>query len=166
METIASRIRRLLTEKNISERELSRRAGFKTGSQLNATLKRLDGDPLSIELTTLDAIAKGLGVTSLYLQGGDDDSQAVEVDAETPTPPPHVVEGSDIMPATFASLPNIRGLLAYVEEEAPDMPRYVIEQGLRASPQLVTAGADVSPAAFLAVLRVIRAHKPPPPRGL
>lgn len=78
MTGIADRIRGVLAKEGWSERELARRAGFTTPSQLNGILRNLDRDEGAVERATLQRIARGAGVSERWLllgegSSGDDD---------------------------------------------------------------------------------------------
>lgn len=70
-ETLADRIEKLLELLQISQRELAKRAGFTTPSQINSTLKRLRSTPgSSVNLNTLHQIADGVGASREWLISG------------------------------------------------------------------------------------------------
>lgn len=85
-ETIADRIRLILKRNDWSERELAQRAGYRTPSQVNNTLKRLDRDPSAIEVATIKKIAAGAKVSARWLQFGGPEDSAIEgvMDASDP----------------------------------------------------------------------------------
>jgi transcriptional regulator with XRE-family HTH domain len=67
---IADRIRTILLLRDISARELAKRAGFTTLSQVSNTMTRLDAEPDKAELGTLYRIADGAGVRREWLLTG------------------------------------------------------------------------------------------------
>lgn len=71
MAGVADRIRAVLEEKGWSERELARRAGFTTPSQLNGILRNLDRDEGAVERATLQRIARGAEVSERWLLLGE-----------------------------------------------------------------------------------------------
>jgi len=71
MAGIADRIRKVLADEGWSERELARRAGFTTPSQLNGILRNLDRDEGAVERSTLQRIARGAGVSERWLLLGE-----------------------------------------------------------------------------------------------
>ncbi len=78
MAHVADRIRQILRDRGWSERELARRPGFATPSQLNGILRNLDPDEGAVERATLKRIAQGAEVSERWLllgEGGpaDDD---------------------------------------------------------------------------------------------
>lgn len=75
---IAERIRQLLDDQELTQRELARRANL-APTQINVILSRLQHQPYAIELETLARIANGAGVSLLWLLSGLGDA-----DAETP----------------------------------------------------------------------------------
>lgn len=70
MSSIAARIREVITARGTTERGLAKLAGFKTPTQVNSILKRLDEDPNAVELDTLARIADGAEVHLNWLLTG------------------------------------------------------------------------------------------------
>jgi transcriptional regulator with XRE-family HTH domain len=81
---VADRIRKILDEHGWSERELARRAGFATPSQLNGILRNLARDEGAVERATLKRIADGAGVSERWLLLGEG-SPADDETARGPT---------------------------------------------------------------------------------
>lgn len=79
---IARRIQSILKEKEWSQRELSRRAGFSALSQLGNVLRRLE-EGSEVELETLMAVAAGAGVPLTWLVTGRGESHLDPVDPTT-----------------------------------------------------------------------------------
>lgn len=71
MAGVADRIRKILEEHRWSERELARRSGFATPSQLNGILRNLARDEGAVERATLKRIADGAGVSERWLLLGE-----------------------------------------------------------------------------------------------
>ncbi|WP_437623355.1 helix-turn-helix domain-containing protein [Sorangium sp. So ce1151] len=113
METIADRIRQVLAAQKISARELSRRAGL-AESHIGLLLKKLDKDPLAVELKTLDAVAQGAGVTLAWLATGPPGPG----DASGP-PDPYPARAAAIAFARDSMLPET---LRWAQETAPANP--------------------------------------------
>ena len=90
VQTVSSRserIRLALREHGWSQRELSRRAGFKTESQLGNVLRRLDKDEAAVEIGTINRIAAALGVSVSWLLTGEGDPGPIaSADPLTPDP--------------------------------------------------------------------------------
>jgi DNA-binding Xre family transcriptional regulator len=80
--TIADRIRRILREQNISERELARRSWL-TESHIGLLLKKLDQEPGAIEWGTLRDIAWGARVDETWLASGRGEPGYVERPLDT-----------------------------------------------------------------------------------
>jgi transcriptional regulator with XRE-family HTH domain len=72
LDRIADRIRLVLADKGLTQRELARRAGL-AETQIGMILARLQERPFSIELETLARIAHGGEVSLLWLLTGLDD---------------------------------------------------------------------------------------------
>lgn len=70
MSSIADRIEEILAARDIKTRELARRAGFSTETQLANTLARLRKKPLAVQVDTLAQIAEGGGVRLEWLLTG------------------------------------------------------------------------------------------------
>lgn len=66
---IAERIRQLLDDQDLTQRELARRANL-APTQINVILSRLEQQPYAIELETLARIANGADVSLLWLLSG------------------------------------------------------------------------------------------------
>lgn len=103
---IADRIRQVLKKRGLSERELAKRAGFNTTSQLNNTLKRLDKGS-TIEVSTLDAIAKGAEVSLVWLQTGEEEPD----------------DGT-----LWRRIPGWKETVAELNKRAPTIPLEIIER--------------------------------------
>ena len=131
-----------------SQRELSRRAGL-TEVHVGQIIRRLEKDPVArIEQTTLDAIARGAGVSAAWLSHGVGTPDST--DASPPAPEDH--------------RPVLRNLAGYADaerlarEEHPDWPEWVWEETARAS----TFDAPVATLALVEdIARLVRRHKSP-----
>ncbi|MBK6531595.1 MAG: helix-turn-helix transcriptional regulator [Deltaproteobacteria bacterium] len=69
MDTIAERLRWILRHRALTQRELCRRAGM-AETQLGVILRRLEGNPLGVELSTLSRLADGGKVDFHWLVTG------------------------------------------------------------------------------------------------
>lgn len=88
MNTVAQRIEALLVAQSRSARELSQRAGL--GSNHVATFLRhaRQGEPANLDLGTLAALARGLGVSTTWLATGETPPPEPEARLPRPTPSP------------------------------------------------------------------------------
>jgi len=71
MSSVAERLELILKQKNMSARELGRRAGL-TSSSLSNTITALKRDPGAVTLRTLMAIAEAANVSLTWLVTGDE----------------------------------------------------------------------------------------------
>lgn len=127
MAGVADRIRKVLEEHGWSERELGRRAGFSTPSQLNGVLRNLDRDEGAVERATLRRIARGAGVSERWLMLGegspaDDDAGPATRDSVRP----HMVNAigfDDALVEAKRREPKIR---AHAWEAVAGSSRYIL----------------------------------------
>ena len=69
VDTIARRLRWILRYRDLTQRELCRRAGM-AETQLGVILRRLEDNPLGVELSTLSRLAEGGKVDARARNGG------------------------------------------------------------------------------------------------
>ncbi len=143
----ADRIRTILTDKGWSARELSRRAGFNTPSQLSNVLKNLDRDEGAVEHSTLLKIAQGAGVSERWLVLG----------VGTP-------DSDDVQTVSDSRKPELRNLPGWAEaerlarQEHADWPEWVWEATATSSP---FEAPSVSLALVEDVARLVMRHRSP-----
>lgn len=143
----ADRIRTILTDKGWSARELSRRAGFNTPSQLSNVLKNLDRDEGAVERSTLLKIAQGAGVSERWLVLG----------VGTP-------DSDDVQTVSDSHKPELRNLPGWAEaerlarQEHADWPEWVWEATAISSP---FEAPSVSLALVEDVARLVMRHRSP-----
>lgn len=82
----AERIRQLLAKRDMSARDLARRAGLGESSALANAIRRL-AEGKTINATTLATLAKALGVTEQWIMYGGDDPTDDPTDEREPEPP-------------------------------------------------------------------------------
>ena len=93
MSGVSDRIRQILRDRGWSERELARRAGFATPSQLNGILRNLDRDDGAVERSTLQRVARGAEVSERWLllgEGGPADDDAARGPSSSESVRPHL----------------------------------------------------------------------------
>lgn len=79
MDSLADRLRKILANLNISERELARRSEL-SHSHVNLILRQFTANPnASIEVATLEKLAKGAGTSVAYLRGETDDPSPTRI---------------------------------------------------------------------------------------
>jgi transcriptional regulator with XRE-family HTH domain len=145
----AQRIRNLLTDRGLSERQASIASGLSPAT-VNALLRRLEKDGSQrVEQRTVDALAATLGVSPAWLLHGIGDAEAA------PQPPPPDVDGA----TRFAALPNWTALLRASRAQRPHLPEWVWARVAQASPML-TAPPTAAMVSDLAEF-VFRHESPP-----
>lgn len=162
MEGRAARIRWILKERGWSQRELSRRAGFRTESQIGNILRNLDEDDDAIVAGTLRQIAHGAGVSERWLYTGEgsptdtagiDDVAVPDVDAA-----PSSSSGS--APSTFGGFPGYAQTERLARVLDPAIPE-VIWTATRDSNPLWLGRNAPTPQVLVDVARLIMKHAPP-----
>ena len=129
MAGVADRIRKILEERAWSERELARRAGFHTPSQLNGILRNLDRDEGAVERATLKRIARGAEVSERWLLLGEGDAAAEDAErgpATRDSVRPHLVNAigfDDALVEAKRREPKIR---AHAWEAVAGSSRYIL----------------------------------------
>lgn len=145
----AQRIRSLLTERGMSERQASIASGLSPAT-VNALLKRLEAGSGRIEQRTVDALAATLGVSSAWLLHGLGDAD------QAPAPSAPEVSGAV---TRFDTLPNWTGLLRAARAQKPAMPEWVWRRIGAAAPMLT---ATPSPAMVADLAELVFRHESPP----
>lgn len=126
----------MLAVKGWSARDLAKKAGFKTASQVSSLLRALDRDPDAVELRTLRKIASGAEISFDWLVTGLDELADAALRA------PH-----------FRDLPNWPALLEDSRAAAPNIPawvwEFVAECRPLVDPEAVTVGDVVDIAEYV-----------------
>lgn len=126
---IADRIRKILADQGWSERELARRAGFTTPSQLNGILRNLDRDEGAVERATCQRIARGAGVSERWLllgEGTPGDEDAARGPTLSDSVRPHMANAigfEDALAEARRREPRIR---AHAWEAVAGSSRYIL----------------------------------------
>lgn len=145
----AQRIRSLLVERGLSERQASIASGL-SPTTLNAFLRRLETSGVDhVERRTVNALAATLGVSPDWLLHGQGDADAA------PQPPAPEVDGV----TRFAALPNWAALLRASKAQRPHLPEWVWARVAQSSPML-TATPTAAMVSDLAEF-VFRHESPP-----
>ncbi len=126
---VADRIRQILRDRGWSERELARRAGFATPSQLNGILRNLDRDEGAVERATLKRIAQGAEVSERWLllgEGAPTDDDAARGPSLNESVRPHLgnsIGFEDALAEARRREPKIR---AHAWEAVAGSSRYIL----------------------------------------
>ncbi|MDB4927702.1 MAG: hypothetical protein JWM10_186 [Myxococcaceae bacterium] len=129
MAGVADRIRKILEEHGWSERELARRSGFPTPSQLNGILRNLARDEGAVERATLKRIADGAGVSERWLllgEGSPGDDEAARGPTSRDSVRPHLLNAigfDDALAEAKRREPKIR---AHAWEAVAGSSRYIL----------------------------------------
>lgn len=129
MAGVADRIRRILRDHGWSERELGRRAGFATPSQLNGVLRNLERDEGAVERSTLTRIARGAGVSERWLMlgaGGPADDDAAHGPSVGESERPHLVNALGFEDALAEAKRRAPGLRAHAWEAVAGSSPYIL----------------------------------------
>lgn len=169
METVADRVKRLLKEKKISGRELGRRAGFRTETQLGNTLRRLEEDPERAELKTVRRIARGLGVSSNWLLTGE--GLPTDIDPSDDTEPEPYLRIAPEAPPLWRDLHNWTDLLVEAQLLDPKLEPWAWKhvakepppEGAPRTAETVARMAKAYAEVVTPPLRPVPALPPPPP---
>lgn len=145
----AQRIRSLLAERGLSERQASIASGLSPAT-VNALLKRLEAGSGRLEQRTVDALAATLGVSPAWMLHGIGDADAA------PPPPQEETAGA---PTRFDALPNWTGLSRAARAQKPNLPEWVWQRVARAAPMLT---ATPSPAMVADLAEFVFRHEAPP----
>jgi len=126
---VADRIRTILEERGWSERELGRRSGFATPSQLNGVLRNLERDEGAVERATLKRIARGAEVSERWLllgEGAPGDEDAARGPTSRESARPHMMNAigfDDALAEAKRREPKIR---AHAWEAVAGSSRYIL----------------------------------------
>ncbi len=150
MGTIGHRIEAFMLRHGLSQRELARRAGFKSETQCGNTIRKLKERPKKVQVDTLERLAHGMGVSVYWLwtgRGSPDDSEPPEADYSKPK---------------FKDLPNWNDIRKRAELLVPH-PSWVWDDVAETSPVAVTdAAGDVTVAEVIDMAEhVLKYSKPP-----
>ena len=149
---IASRIREAAKEKGLSLRELARRCGMNSPSQISQTLNNLEVKPLAIRIETLDPIAQALGVRLEWLLVGQ---QPRDVGAAIDPEVNH--EASAASEGKFKDLPEWPMWCSMARREDPSIPQYAY-LAFGDSKPILTSSMNIK--IFMTLLRMFAEHTP------
>ena len=165
VETIADRIRAILTHYGWSQRELARRAGI-SETHVGLMLKKFASDPhANVEKKTLRALAQAAGVSSGWLEEGTGSPSWGDA-VDPPAPPDEPQAAPDVAlhdrpPATFGMMVGYAALERAARKLAADLDEWVW-QYLRVSNPLLDSRYPITPASLATLARAIAQHAQPP----